>query len=458
MGGEGRDDSSEGTLRKSKTSPVLSTTPSPPPLGEERKDNHAHMGEADDHGDACDGPAAAAAPHSLRARDDRASAAYSLEALRATGKTAAMVDTVRRPPGCEAYPGDVLYLYSRLLERAAKMSEKIGGRSLTALLARSAAAEILFYSRESASWRYLCIPSRSHEQSRGYECPPAHSMSPSRSDAAKYLDSIFRGSANKTTCCVQCTHAADTPQHPTKTPMKFLPSHVSPFNADAPQHPSKLRLDFWTPRERGYALEHFNLISGIPASWSTRSSLDASQTRAGHLTAFPRVPRARGRVQALLAVPTRFLEIPQSGDTRLRGALDITHGTPYILIPADADTLFTVPDASQTRTGHLTAFPRVPEHPDASKPRRQFRIDFFAFPRAGWRVRARDAYSGAPFAPPGPCPCAASSSAATLAALLVLSARTAHRAPAAPDNQALALAMFTTPRDSCPFDGHGLAR
>ncbi|MGB9600488.1 MAG: F0F1 ATP synthase subunit alpha, partial [Myxococcota bacterium] len=40
---------------------------------------------------------------------------------------------LRRPPGREAYPGDVFYLHSRLLERAAKMSDKYGGGSLTAL-------------------------------------------------------------------------------------------------------------------------------------------------------------------------------------------------------------------------------------------------------------------------------------------------------------------------------------
>lgn len=45
----------------------------------------------------------------------------------------AMSLLLKRPPGREAYPGDVFYLHSRLLERSARLDEKYGGGSITAL-------------------------------------------------------------------------------------------------------------------------------------------------------------------------------------------------------------------------------------------------------------------------------------------------------------------------------------
>lgn len=53
---------------------------------------------------------------------------------------------LRRPPGREAYPGDVFYLHSRLLERAAKLNEELGGGSMTALpIVETQAGDIAAY-------------------------------------------------------------------------------------------------------------------------------------------------------------------------------------------------------------------------------------------------------------------------------------------------------------------------
>jgi F-type H+-transporting ATPase subunit alpha len=53
---------------------------------------------------------------------------------------------LRRPPGREAYPGDVFYLHSRLLERAAKLSDELGGGSLTAIpIVETQAGDITSY-------------------------------------------------------------------------------------------------------------------------------------------------------------------------------------------------------------------------------------------------------------------------------------------------------------------------
>ena len=53
---------------------------------------------------------------------------------------------LKRPPGREAYPGDVFYLHSRLLERAARLSDKLGGGSLTALtIIESQAGDVSAY-------------------------------------------------------------------------------------------------------------------------------------------------------------------------------------------------------------------------------------------------------------------------------------------------------------------------
>src|SRR5262249_29405735 len=62
--------------------------------------------------------------HALAIYDDLTKHAYAYRQ---------MSRLLRRPPGREAYPGDVFYLHSRLLERAVKLNDSLGGGSLTAL-------------------------------------------------------------------------------------------------------------------------------------------------------------------------------------------------------------------------------------------------------------------------------------------------------------------------------------
>ena len=69
---------------------------------------------------------------------------------------------LRRPPGREAYPGDVFYLHSRLLERAAKMNDKFGGGSLTALpIIETQGGDVSAYIPTNVS-PSPCVSSREH--------------------------------------------------------------------------------------------------------------------------------------------------------------------------------------------------------------------------------------------------------------------------------------------------------
>ncbi len=97
---------------------------------------------------------------------------------------------LRRPPGREAYPGDVFYLHSRLLERAAKMSDKHGGGSLTALpIIETQGGDVSAYiptnvisitdgqisSSRSSSTRVSALPSTSASLCRASAPPPSSS-------------------------------------------------------------------------------------------------------------------------------------------------------------------------------------------------------------------------------------------------------------------------------------------
>ena len=66
---------------------------------------------------------------------------------------------LKRPPGREAYPGDVFYLHSRLLERAAKLSDALGGGSMTALpVIETQASDVSAYI--PVSYTHLTLPTK----------------------------------------------------------------------------------------------------------------------------------------------------------------------------------------------------------------------------------------------------------------------------------------------------------
>jgi F-type H+-transporting ATPase subunit alpha len=68
---------------------------------------------------------------------------------------------LRRPPGREAYPGDVFYLHSRLLERAAKLNEDNGAGSMTALpIIETQAGDVSAYIPIRVSVRPLTLACR----------------------------------------------------------------------------------------------------------------------------------------------------------------------------------------------------------------------------------------------------------------------------------------------------------
>ncbi|PHT29476.1 ATP synthase subunit alpha, chloroplastic [Capsicum baccatum] len=79
---------------------------------------------------------------------------------------------LRRPPGREAYPGDVFYLHSRLLERAAKLSSSLGEGSMTALpIVETQSGDVSAYIPTN---RRLGMPRNNWSSSLTTECPGSY--------------------------------------------------------------------------------------------------------------------------------------------------------------------------------------------------------------------------------------------------------------------------------------------
>lgn len=93
----------------------------------------------------------------------------------------AMSLLLKRPPGREAYPGDVFYLHSRLLERAARLSDELGGGSMTAipLIETQAGISLRTFRRMSfplptgrSSWNRICSsPDSGRPSMQVFPCP-----------------------------------------------------------------------------------------------------------------------------------------------------------------------------------------------------------------------------------------------------------------------------------------------
>ena len=97
---------------------------------------------------------------------------------------------LRRPPGREAYPGDVFYLHSRLLERAVKLNDDLGAGSLTALpVIETQAGDVSAYvptnvisitDGRSSSSRGCSTPACARRSTSGSRCPASAAMPRSR--------------------------------------------------------------------------------------------------------------------------------------------------------------------------------------------------------------------------------------------------------------------------------------